>query len=420
MHASVAADVVEVAGELEGDVRARARDAARDGARQGPRGRAGARRARGRLALRPGRLRRGAARTGPRPTAAPARRRSPGREAARAGRAARLRAARRRRGGDPRRRRARGGRPGRPQLPRQPALRREARRRRAPRAVVVAPGARDDAARLVSDNPYLAFARAVALVRPRAAPGPGRPRLGAGGPDARSSARACTSGALAVVGAGVRLGARSVLHPHVVLYDGVEVGEDCVLHSGVHVRERCRLGNRVVVQNGAVIGADGFGFARDARGPLPQVPAGRDRGGRGRRRDRRPHRDRPRGARRDPHRPRARSSTTWCRSATRSRSARTRARRPGRHRRQHADRPPRHARRARWASPATSRSATASSRRPRAGIPGSLETGAVVSGSPAIENRAWLKSIAVFAKLPELQRRLRELERKVESLLGSR
>ena len=49
--------------------------------------------------------------------------------------------------------------------------------------------------------------------------------------------------------------------------------------------------------------------------------------------------------------------------------------------------------------------------------PGLVEAGAVVSGSPAIENRAWLKSIAVFAKLPELQRRLRELERKLESLL---
>ena len=52
------------------------------------------------------------------------------------------------------------------------------------------------------------------------------------------------------------------------------------------------------------------------------------------------------------------------------------------------------------------------------GIPGFVEKGAVVSGSPAIENRAWLKSTAVFARLPELQKRLRELERKVESLLG--
>ena len=40
-----------------------------------------------------------------------------------------------------------------------------------------------------------------------------------------------------------------------------------------------------------------------------------------------------------------------------------------------------------------------------------------MSGYPAIDNRSWLKSSAVFARLPELQKRLRELERKLESLL---
>ena len=52
------------------------------------------------------------------------------------------------------------------------------------------------------------------------------------------------------------------------------------------------------------------------------------------------------------------------------------------------------------------------------GIPSSIGPGTIVSGYPAIENRAWLKASAVFAKLPELLRRLRELERKVESLLA--
>ena len=50
------------------------------------------------------------------------------------------------------------------------------------------------------------------------------------------------------------------------------------------------------------------------------------------------------------------------------------------------------------------------------GIPSSVEAGAVVSGYPAIDNRAWLRSSAVFAKLPELQKRVRELERRLESL----
>ena len=53
----------------------------------------------------------------------------------------------------------------------------------------------------------------------------------------------------------------------------------------------------------------------------------------------------------------------------------------------------------------------------QSGIPGYVEPGAIMSGSPAIDNRSWLKATAVFAKLPELQKRLRELERRVESLL---
>jgi UDP-3-O-[3-hydroxymyristoyl] glucosamine N-acyltransferase len=52
------------------------------------------------------------------------------------------------------------------------------------------------------------------------------------------------------------------------------------------------------------------------------------------------------------------------------------------------------------------------------GIPSSIEAGAFVSGYPAIDNRSWLKSSAVFARLPELQKRLRALERKVEAFLG--
>jgi UDP-3-O-[3-hydroxymyristoyl] glucosamine N-acyltransferase len=53
------------------------------------------------------------------------------------------------------------------------------------------------------------------------------------------------------------------------------------------------------------------------------------------------------------------------------------------------------------------------------GIPGSVEAGSVVSGYPAIDNRSWLKASAVFARLPELQRRVRELERRVASALGA-
>lgn len=71
----------------------------------------------------------------------------------------------------------------------------------------------------------------------------------------------CAIGPLVVLGRNCRLGPRVQLHPGVVLGDGVEVGEDSVLYANVAVRERCRIGARAIVHCGAVIGSDGFGFA---------------------------------------------------------------------------------------------------------------------------------------------------------------
>jgi UDP-3-O-[3-hydroxymyristoyl] glucosamine N-acyltransferase len=60
----------------------------------------------------------------------------------------------------------------------------------------------------------------------------------------------------------VRIGRNAVIHPHAVIYEGAEIGDDFLAHSHVVVREYCRIGNRVVLQNGVVIGGDGFGFAK--------------------------------------------------------------------------------------------------------------------------------------------------------------
>ena len=57
-----------------------------------------------------------------------------------------------------------------------------------------------------------------------------------------------------------------MLHPHAVIYEGVEIGDDFVAHSHAVVREFCRIGNRVILQNSVVIGGDGFGFAKRADG----------------------------------------------------------------------------------------------------------------------------------------------------------
>lgn len=68
-------------------------------------------------------------------------------------------------------------------------------------------------------------------------------------------------GAYVVIGERTVIGENTVLHPHVVIGRDVKIGSDCLLYSHVVVREECHIGNRVVVQPGAIIGGDGFGFA---------------------------------------------------------------------------------------------------------------------------------------------------------------
>ena len=64
----------------------------------------------------------------------------------------------------------------------------------------------------------------------------------------------------AVIADNVVIGDNTVIYPHVYIGTGAKVGNDCLLYSGAVVREYCQLGNRVIVQNNAVIGSDGFGF----------------------------------------------------------------------------------------------------------------------------------------------------------------
>jgi UDP-3-O-[3-hydroxymyristoyl] glucosamine N-acyltransferase len=52
----------------------------------------------------------------------------------------------------------------------------------------------------------------------------------------------------------------------VVIYEGAEIGDDFYAHSQAVVREFCRIGHRVILQNGVVIGGDGYGFAKTAEG----------------------------------------------------------------------------------------------------------------------------------------------------------
>jgi UDP-3-O-[3-hydroxymyristoyl] glucosamine N-acyltransferase len=118
---------------------------------------------------------------------------------------------------------------------------------------------------LVSENPYLDFARALALFYQPPRPAPGVHALAYVAPTAEIGEN-CSIGPFASVGERVRIGRNAVLHPHVVIYEGAEIGDDFLAHSHATVREFCRLGDRVILQNGVVVGGDGFGFAKRADG----------------------------------------------------------------------------------------------------------------------------------------------------------
>ncbi len=79
-------------------------------------------------------------------------------------------------------------------------------------------------------------------------------------------------GAYVVVGPRVKLGEHSTLLPHVVLYPGVTTGSHFFAHAHAVVRENCILGDHVTLENGVVIGADGFGFAKNELGHWEKIP----------------------------------------------------------------------------------------------------------------------------------------------------
>jgi UDP-3-O-[3-hydroxymyristoyl] glucosamine N-acyltransferase len=138
-------------------------------------------------------------------------------------------------------------------------------------AVIAADGVDVPSAALRTPHPYVAFARALALLHPTPRPPAGvHPTAVVDGSAALGPE--VVIGAYVCVGPGVVIGARTLIHPHVVIGEGTTVGEDCVLHAHVSVRERVTLGNRVVVQNGAIIGSDGFGFAPLPDGGFLKVP----------------------------------------------------------------------------------------------------------------------------------------------------
>ena len=217
------------------------------------------------------------------------------------------------------------------------------------------------------------------------------------------------------IGAGARIGARVVIGPHVTIGARRRDRRRLLLHARVSIRERVVLGNRVVVQDGAVIGSDGFGFARRADGTHQKIPqpgrvvieddveiganttidrpaVGETRIGAGTKIDNLvqiAHGVRSAATRccapRSASPAARRSATTWCSPA-------------------------------RWAWRATSTIGEGVVATAQTGIPNSVDPGTLVSGYPAIPNRDWLKSSAVFRRLPELKKSLADLESRLAAL----
>jgi len=120
-------------------------------------------------------------------------------------------------------------------------------------------------------NPYYTFARALELfyqpppfpagIHPTSVVSP-RARLG----------QDCSIGPYCFIDDDVVLGDRARLHSFVSIYKGARIGDDFVAHSHAVVREFCQLGHRVILQNAAVVGCDGYGFARQDSGRYYKIP----------------------------------------------------------------------------------------------------------------------------------------------------
>jgi UDP-3-O-[3-hydroxymyristoyl] glucosamine N-acyltransferase len=224
-------------------------------------------------------------------------------------------------------------------------------------------------------------------------------------------------GAGAVIGPSSRIEEGVRLYPNVTIYDGVTIGKDSIIHSGTVIRERSQIGERVVIHNNVVVGCDGFGYAKDEQRHWLKIPqtgrvvieddveigagttidrasVGESRIGRGTKID---------NLVQVGHSCTVGEDTLLCAQVGLAGS-----------------------------SHIGSRVILAG----QAGVAGHLTigddvvitaksatshdvpAGKIISGIPAFDNRDWLRSTAAFRRLGEMQRKIRELEKRLEELLG--
>jgi UDP-3-O-[3-hydroxymyristoyl] glucosamine N-acyltransferase len=269
-------------------------------------------------------------------------------------------------------------------------------------------------AALRSENPYLAFAQAIELFyqAPKYAPGihptaviAKSARIGGG----------AHIGPYCFVDENAEIGSNAVLHSFVTIYMGAKIGDNFFAHAHAIVREFCRLGNRVILQNGAIIGGDGLGYAKQKDGTwykmaqsgpavleddvevqsnacVDRATVGETRIGRGTKLD-------------DlvlvGHASQVGANTMLCgqvglAGSTKVGNSCILAGQVGT---------------AGHLAIGAGSVITAQS-----GIPNDVPPRSLFSGYPAVDNRQWLKTMAALNRLPDLQKRVRELEAQLEKL----
>ena len=261
-------------------------------------------------------------------------------------------------------------------------------------------------AMLRSKNPYLAFARCLELFYQPPQYWAGVHPTAVVHASAKIGARAHI-GPYTVIDENVEIGNNAVLLAHVVIYRGAKIGNNFFAHAHAVVREHCRIGNDVILQNGVVVGADGFGFAKDDSGKwhkivqsgpaviddnvevqanacIDRASVGETRIGRGTKVD---------NLVQVGHSSKVGEDTLLCAQVGLAGSTDVGSRvilagQVGV---------------AGHCKIGDGAIATAQS-----GIPNDVPAGATVSGYPAIENKLWLKCSAIFKKLPEIARAIRE------------
>jgi UDP-3-O-[3-hydroxymyristoyl] glucosamine N-acyltransferase len=134
-------------------------------------------------------------------------------------------------------------------------------------AVIVEPDEEVPAGRpvLAVPNAYLAFAKISTLFHPPREPVPEISPHAVVHPSATVHPSAQLMPA-ACIGPGAQVGARTIVFPGARIGQDARVGADCVVYHNAVIRERCVLGDRVILQPGAVVGSDGFGYALDMAG----------------------------------------------------------------------------------------------------------------------------------------------------------